>query len=386
MPTTEPMAGNAALPAPTGPYPVGRREFDWIDASRAEIYAAGARRELAVFVWYPAAPSPEAAPYFPPAWVPAGAALGVEVAGASGHALADAAVAEDGAPYPVLLLSPSGVPPLLLSAYAQELASHGFVVVGVNHTYETAVTAFADGRVLPMNPAAVGGALGPQTGSPQEVFGQRGALCEYKAADLRSVADQVERLNAVPGSPFAGRLDLSRVGAVGHSFGGDAALQWCRDDPRCRAAVNLDGALWSEIGREGLARPVLQILAPHPEFAVTPQEAVEAGMAPTAEWFEAERSIAYGGWRTVQQQARPGYTFQIAGATHVSFMDAGFLPLQDKSMIKNALAMSGITPMRMWRITSDLLLAFFGRHLDGNDAPLLDGPSDGYPELSLTPP
>ena len=69
----------------------------------------------------------------------------------------------------MLVLSPSGFPPLLMGAIAEELASHGFVVVGVNHTYETTVTAFADGRIVPMNPAATGGALGPQTGSYEEV-------------------------------------------------------------------------------------------------------------------------------------------------------------------------------------------------------------------------
>ena len=50
----------------------------------------------------------------------------------------------------------------LLAAIAEELASHGYVVVGVNHTYESAVTVFADGRVVPMNPDAVAGVLGPR--------------------------------------------------------------------------------------------------------------------------------------------------------------------------------------------------------------------------------
>ena len=39
--------------------------------------------------------------------------------------------------YPVLFFSPSGFPPLVWAAIAEQLASHGYVVVGVNHTYET---------------------------------------------------------------------------------------------------------------------------------------------------------------------------------------------------------------------------------------------------------
>ena len=222
---------------------MGRVSYDWVDPARTEIYAANPedRRELVVFVWYPAKPQPavEFAPYLPPAWAPAVEFLGLNVAGLRSHAIPEAAVAADTPAYPVLVLSPSGFPPLLLGAIAEELASHGFVVVGVNHTYETTVTAFADGRIVPMNPAATGGALGPQTGSYEEVFRQRASVCEYKAADLASIAGQLERLNTDPTQLLAGRLDLARVAALGHSFGGNAALEWCRTDPALRGRGQL---------------------------------------------------------------------------------------------------------------------------------------------------
>jgi hypothetical protein len=37
-------------------------------------------------------------------------------------------------------------------------------------------------------------------------------------------------------------------------------------------------------------------------------------VASDAEAFDAEKAIAFGGWRTVQQQGRPGYTVQVKGA------------------------------------------------------------------------
>jgi hypothetical protein len=383
-------AGVDPLPVPTGPDRVGRSSFDWVDPARFDVYAANPEdhRELVVFVWYPASPQPSAqfAPYLPPPWAPTADFLGLDVAGLRSHASADAEVAASSPTYPVLLLSPSGFPPLMLSAIAEELASHGFVVVGVNHTYEATVTAFADGRVLPMNPAAVGGALGPQVGSHDEVFRQRASLCEYKAADLTSVADQLENLNTDPAERFAGRLDFSRLGAFGHSFGGDAALELCRTDHRCLAAANLDGALWSDVGRVGLDGPTLQVLAEHTEFDVTGEGAVKAGAAPNIQWFEAEKAITFGGWRTVQRLARPGYTVQVRGAGHVSFMDVPLLPVTDRSIVKPALDAIKIEPHRMWRLTCDLLLAFFGRHLNGAAAPLLDSPAKDYPELIVGPP
>ena len=383
-------ASSDPLPTPTGPHPVGRASFDWVDSARFDIYAGNpeARRELVVFVWYPASPPPvaELAPYLPLPWAPTADFLGLTVAGLRSHAVPDAAVSADSAAYPVLLLSPSGFTPLLLSAIAEELASHGYIVVGVNHTYEATVTAFADGRVVPMNPAALGGALGPQAGSHAEVFRQRASVCEYKAADLASVANQLENLNADPAGRFARRLDLTRFGALGHSFGGNAALEWCRTDQRCRAAANLDGALWTDVDTIGLDRPALQVLAAHGEFDRTGEDAVKAGAAPDVAWYEAEKEITIGGWRNLQERAQIGYTVQISGASHVSFMDVPFLPMTDASVVKPAIDALKIQPERMWRITCDVLLAFFARHLNGAAAPLLDEAADDYPELIFGPP
>jgi hypothetical protein len=77
-----------------------------------------------------------------------------------------------------------------------------------------------------------------------------------------------------PDSPFAGRLDLGRIGALGHSFGGNAALEWCRADTTCGGAVNLDGALWTAVGRVGMERPALQLITDHSEFAMSGDQAV----------------------------------------------------------------------------------------------------------------
>jgi predicted dienelactone hydrolase len=383
MPATTDPEG---LPGPTGRHQVGRIWFDWVDQDRAEIYSSDPtdRRALVVWVWYPAEPGAGAtrAAYLPVPWGAAGQFLGLDTDGLLSNAVEDAPVAGEAPGYPVLVLSPSGFPPLLLAAVAEDLASHGYVVVGVNHPYETAVTAFTDGRVVPVNPAATAGALGPQTGPYEERFRLRAAVCDYKAKDLASVADQLERLSAGAAGPLAGRLDLDRLGALGHSFGGNAALQWCRDDPRCRAAVNLDGAIWTEVGRVGLDRPALQLLAEHPEFTLSGADAVAAGQATDVAAYDAEKAISLGGWRGVHEHARPSYTIQVEGATHLSFMDVPLLPLPGGSPAAAMLAATRIEPRRMWRITCDVLLAFFATHLDGKAAPpLLSGPSADYPEL-----
>jgi hypothetical protein len=47
------------LPAPSGPYKVGRTTYIWRDETRVNPYApvAGSRQDLAVWIWYPAAPT-----------------------------------------------------------------------------------------------------------------------------------------------------------------------------------------------------------------------------------------------------------------------------------------------------------------------------------------
>jgi hypothetical protein len=88
----------------------------------------------------------------------------------------------------------------------------------------------------------------------------------------------------------------------------------------------------------------------------------------------------------LQERAQVGYTVQISGASHVSFMDVPFLPMTDGSVVKPAIDAIKIQPERMWRITCDVLLAFFARHLNGAAAPLLDKAADDYPELIFGPP
>jgi hypothetical protein len=89
----------------------------------------------------------------------------------------------------------------------------------------------------------------------------------------------------------------------------------------------------------------------------------------------------------VHQRGRPGYTLQVKGAGHLSFLDVGLLPSQGEGPVKAMLAATSIEPQRMWRTTCDLLLAFFATHLgEAATQPLLEEPSGDYPELAFGPP
>ena len=55
-----PDASNLPLPAPAGPYAIGRHAFDWIDNGRPDQFSSTPEkhRELMIYIWYPAQPSP----------------------------------------------------------------------------------------------------------------------------------------------------------------------------------------------------------------------------------------------------------------------------------------------------------------------------------------
>jgi predicted dienelactone hydrolase len=177
---------------------------------------------------------------------------------------------------------------------------------------------------------------------------------------------------------LAGRLDLDRLGAFGHSMGGNAALEFCRVDRRCRAVVNLDGANWTEVGRTGLSQPAMLITVERGNEA----PCVESPAYPAA-LCEADRAISAAGWQVVAETARPSYTVTVAGATHLSFMDIPFLTTTPGGVVGAAMPAMTIDPTRMWRITDDYLLAFFAKHVNGDPAPLLDDPATTEPEVTV---
>jgi hypothetical protein len=296
-----------------------------------------------VWVWYPAAPAPDAerAAYLPELWAPSGQFLGLDTTGLRSNAVAgrgggDRSVDVSGA------RAVAGRLPASAAGRHRRRARQPWLRRGGREPH------LRNGRDRvrrrpddPHEPGAVAGALGPQTGHHEERFRQRSAVCDYKAADLASVADRLGQLAADADGPLAGRIDPSRLGAFGHSFGGNAALEWCRNDRRCLAAANLDGASWTEVGRVGLNRPVLQVLAEHPEFAPSGPDAVAASLATDAPAYDAEkadlRRLADGSRAGPPRLHRAG-----AGATHLSFMDVPLLPLTGESPAKAMLAATQI--------------------------------------------
>ncbi len=257
------------LPIPTGPYAVGRVGYDWIDATRLDPLSdkPHEQRELMVWIWYPAlplTPAQPAAPYLPASWAQARAQdLGISAVlrrnrnSVHVHAIADAVLSPAQPAYPVLIMQP-GLGPIMsdYTALAEELASHGYVVVGSTPTYSATMVVFANGRVALRTPSG----NPPDSATPGESNSLLNRLIAIWAADDRFVLNQVATLNsAQAGGKFSGHLNLQAVGVLGHSFGGATAAEVCHLDPRFKAGVDLDGSLFGDVVQQGLRRPFMFI-------------------------------------------------------------------------------------------------------------------------------
>jgi Platelet-activating factor acetylhydrolase, isoform II len=164
------------LPEPTGSCPVGTTSLYLNDGSRPDPWAAGVNaRELMVSLWYPATPSDgRRARYM----TPAESELQLTSRGITGvpqdalstvraNAVSDATPAGRQRALPLVVLSPGFTNPRsTLTALAEDLASHGYVVAGIDHTYESYATAFPDGRV----PALKRGRVRNQVAGPRGRF------------------------------------------------------------------------------------------------------------------------------------------------------------------------------------------------------------------------
>jgi dienelactone hydrolase len=340
----------AVLPRPTGPRAVGRTTLHLVDARRPDpwVPSAGAR-QLMVSMYYPArtrtgGPAPymttEEARLFLQEKAP-GANIPPEMLSATRtYAHTDARPVQGR--FPLVMLSPGfGFPRATLTGLAEDLASRGYVVALVDHTYESSGTTFPEGRTLA---CAI---------CDKPPAGGLGAIAQSRAKDISFVIDQLTTHH--PAWPYARMIDPKRIGMAGHSIGGNAAATTMAADHRVRAGVNMDGTFFAPVPTTGLGgRPFLLFGAQHES----------PGMDPT--WEQAWTSL--NGWKR---------WLTVAGSDHGTFTD---MPVLSAWAGRPG---PGLSPQRAEQITRTYVGAFLDLHLKGIPQPLLNGPAAANPEVTF---
>jgi predicted dienelactone hydrolase len=335
------------LPAPTGRHPVGTTSLHLTDESRPDPWVpeAGAR-ELMVSLWYPATSrGARRAPYMTPeesALVLAGTgSTGVPPDALSGtrtHAYPDVAPAGRRHSLPLVVLSPGFTwPRTSLTALAEELASRGYVVAGVDHTYENFGMTFPDGRLVTCAACEL------------EVDDFGTAAVESRARDVSFVLDELT--GPRPKWRGSALIDPARVGMAGMSLGGASVGEAMLTDPRIRAGVNMDGTMFKPLPESGLSRP----------FMFFTEDVDEPSLV--RDWQHLT------GWKR---------WLKVTGSIHASFADYDTLAQQIGVDLG-----SGLPGTRSVEIVRPYVTAFFDLHLRGRPQPLLARPSTCFPEVTF---
>ncbi|MEO8356984.1 MAG: hypothetical protein ABI621_13815 [Chloroflexota bacterium] len=370
LPTILPVP---SIPAPSGPYEVGTTIYELTDSSRTELYSGkDEARRFQIQVWYPAEPGPadERAQWMNHAKVfSRSISTGIldlppffldHLALVKLPAYKDSKLASTNDGYPVILFSHgwNGFN-AQNTGQALQLASHGYVVIGVQHTYGAVVTVFDDGTVAANNPSAL-----PEGAPDDEYDIAAHTLADQWAGDMGFALDFIGEQNGDSNSQFFNSIDLSLVGVYGHSTGGGAAIQFCGTDTRCKALF----------GQDPFMRPVsyevLESGVTQPSFFMFSQV-----------WTDDVGSInnrLFDGFHANSKQAVGAVS--IEGTAHYDFSDLPLLsPLTPQLGLKGP-----INGRRVTTIIDDYLLSFFEMTLRGTPSDLFNKQSQEYDEVKST--
>ena len=309
------------LPAPTGSSAVGTYAVALADPAR------GGRR-LMVTLWYPAA-SVRGRPLAVYASPRLTATLGLPPVRVHARNRAPARRAR----LPVVLFSPGfGQPRVLYQALAEDLASHGYLVIAVDHTGEAPVE-FPNGDIQ----------------LPSTDLSSLAAASATRLADTRLILHRMilQRLNGTSNGP---RPDPARIAVIGHSLGGSTAAAVMRAERRVDVGVDIDGSILGSATHRGVTRPFMIMTG-------------RTGLDPTMRGM-------------LTHSSGPRLALRLADLEHAAFSD---LP----AVAPTALSPGGTRSVRAIAIERAYLRAFLDSYLLNRRSTLLTGPSPRWPQVTF---
>jgi predicted dienelactone hydrolase len=388
------------LPEPTGNYDVGVQYFHLIDEDRTDPFldTSTKKRELMVKVYYPAKKddSKPFSPYFhSPALVKSFAVFYNLPGFAFDHLNLVRANSKEGLQlsdeaqtYPVILFSHgAGTTMEVQTSQSEDLASHGYIVVAIDHTYVSAATVFPD-KITSHKDATTDFHIV----EPAEI------ITQIMADDCSFVIDKLTEMSeGQMASIFKRRLDLEHIGAIGHSVGGAVAYNLALTDSRVKAAIDLDGVVFMTPPSQSAEMAPFLMLA-NDKYHIQSIRSRKPLMKQFEEMDEVEQKITVEilGSEAVYKEAYnhaqqnllgltailedSGNLFTIEGSDHMKFTDIGlFIGV---SRMRELMGIGGKTdPARCLEITEAITLAFFEQHLKGRNGNALASLVGKYPEL-----
>jgi len=329
----------------SGSFAVGHVVLDWIDSSRREPATSDSkdRRQLPVQIWYPArsgATGKRAA--YRPRIESFRSEWGDETVNFMSSVKTtwiERAAVNNNVPFGVFIFSHGwGSRSSSHGTFLSNLASHGYIVVGLNHAYMGKV-ALSDGRI---------------TDPMDSQFPTQAYANQYYSDDVIFALNQLSKLNEKdPDGRFTGTIDLSGIIGGGHSSGFPAVSGAAVRDKRIKGLISFDAGVPKVVRREGLDVPILLFRAEtksYTDLFFRGKNVHPKGTIYDVDFFRVHRGDFY--------------DLVISGTTHSSVYDE-YLFAENDTERKIS--------MRNHRIIGRFAVGFLGKVLKGKESPILDG-------------
>jgi len=244
---------------------------------------------------------------------------------------------------PVLLFTP-GLSWLATdySVLLENLASHGYIVVGISPTGFSSPVVFPDGRVV-----------GQSLGNGANIATDQ----HYIEDDALFVLRQIRQLDAQ--GFLRGRIDLGRIGALGHSIGGATSFAIAARDTAIGAAINIDGDVMGDVREVRPHQPLLLINSDLPTPDEFPSDWPAKRVELTRQGLERSEKRRTDEWTALSSQSASANRVRIIGAEHLNFTDASLVSAHAQSREARWMKFGSIDPERGLTITSELVRSFF---------------------------
>jgi dienelactone hydrolase len=308
-------------PKVTGQYEVATANYTYVDQNRIESFADnGKNRFVNVEYWYP------------------------------GNA--------DGT-FPLVVFShgASGIKSSNASTF-RELASHGYVVVSIDHPYHSFYTASEDGTVTLINPeynAEVANANKDGIYTMEQVYGLIQKWMKLRTDDMNFVIDTILEKSQSDKDPVYQHINKDKIGVFGHSMGGAASVWVGKERKDIGAVVNLDAPYFSELVYDQASD----------DFAAKGEEYTTPilNLYTDDVWNQLGNNSTYAANYTADKYFKEAYTVHFEGAKHMSLTDLSLVSPLLANMLQGGKA--AIDPYYCIETENELVLKFFDYTLKG---------------------